>query len=243
MKHLKLFGLFNKISFKYIVITICVIGALASCDTLEKASLHGLNSGYYKFKSDTQNVYLDVTDEKIDIYHHTKHQPDKKQFLTIPLNTNDSLIFKPMVFKKQSLDIDITSIVLKYRPSVYGLPSQLTTDLNMALYVGWRHDYFNIKSKKDPLGRSNLKINNRGYDFGFFAGPGATLISPFTTQNTRTDEYSGMIIQTGIAGFIESNIASFGLAIGYDYLLNPDRKIWIYNNKPWLGFVVGIALN
>jgi hypothetical protein len=76
-----------------------------------------------------------------------------------------------------------------------------------------------------------------------FAGPGTTLISPFTTQNKRPDEYSAMIIQTGIAGFIELNMASFGFAVGYDYLLNPDRKIWIYNNKLWVGFIVGIALN
>jgi hypothetical protein len=38
-------------------------------------------------------------------------------------------------------------------------------------------------------------------------------------------------------------MASFGFAAGYDYLLSQDRKIWIYNNKPWVGFVVGIALN
>jgi hypothetical protein len=196
MKYFKLFGLFIKISYKYIVIAIGVNGVLSSCNILEEASLHGLNSGYYKLKSDnknTQNVYLDVTDEKIDVYHHIKLQPDKKQFLTIPLNTMDSLKFNPMVFKKQSLDVDITSIVLKYRPSVYGLPAQLTTDLNMAMYVGWRYDSYHIKSKKDPMGRSYHKISNRGYDFGFFSGPGTTLISPFTTQNKRTDEYSGMI--------------------------------------------------
>jgi len=76
-------------------------------------------------------------------------------------------MFNRMVFKKQSLDVDITSILLKYRPSVYGLPAQLTTDLNMALYVGWRHDYFHLMSKKDPLGRSYHKISNHGYDFGF----------------------------------------------------------------------------
>ena len=159
------------------------------------------------------------------------------------MNTSDTLIFNPMVFKKQSLDVDITSIILKYRSSVFGLPAQLTTDLNMALYVGRRHDNYHIRSKRDPLGRSYHKISNRGFDFGVFAGPGVTLISPFTTQNKRTDEYNGMIIQTGIAGFIESNVASFGLAIGYDYLLNSDQKIWIYNNKPWVGFIVGIALN
>ena len=95
----------------------------------------------------------------------------------------------------------------------------------------------------DPLGKSDHKINNWGYDFGLFAGPGATLISPFTTQNKVTDEYSAMIIQTGMAGFIESNMASFGIAIGFDYLLNSDREVWIYNKKPWLGFIVGIALN
>jgi hypothetical protein len=223
------------------------IGVLASCNTLEKASLHGLNSGYYKLESDTikaQSGYLDVTDEKIDVYHHIKQQPDKQPFLTIPLTTaTDSLVFSPMVFKKQSLDVDITSILLKYRPSVYGLPAQLTTDLNLALYVGWRYDSYYMKSKRDPLGRSYHKMSNRGYDFGVFAGSGTTLISPFTTQNKRAEEYSGMIIQAGIAGFIESNIASFGLAVGYDYLLSPDREVWIYNNKPWVGFVVGIALN
>ena len=62
MKHFKLFGLFIKISYRYIVFAIWVSGVLASCNTLEKASLHGLNSGYYKLKSDhldAQNVYLE----------------------------------------------------------------------------------------------------------------------------------------------------------------------------------------
>jgi hypothetical protein len=243
---LRLFGWLINISYKYLVVAIGVIGLFASCSTLENASIHGLNSGYYTFKSENkkaQHVYLDVTNEQIDVYHHLKRQPEKKQFLTIPFNTTDSLIFNPMIFKKQSLDVDITSIVLKYHPAVDGLPATLTTDLNMALYVGWRYDFYHLMSKKDPLGKRYYKISNKGYDFGFFAGPGATLISPFTTRNMKADEYSSMIIQTGIAGFIESNVASFGLTIGYDHLLNPDRKIWIYHNQPWVGFIVGIAFN
>ncbi len=235
-----------KMSYSYLVLAIWVAGHLVSCNTLEKASTHGLYSDFYTLKTENKEdrkVYLDVTNEGIDVYSSIKQQPDKIKFLTIPLNSTDSMLSRPLVFKKQSLDVDITSILLKYRPSVYGLRAQFTTDLNLAIYAGWRYDYFYIRSKKDPLGRNYHKISNRGYDFGVFAGPGTTLISPFTTQNKRSDEYSGMIIQTGIAGFIESNIVSFGLAIGYDYLLNPDRKIWIYNNKPWAGFVVGIALN
>ncbi|MFN7313494.1 MAG: hypothetical protein ACK5UI_08430 [Bacteroidota bacterium] len=246
MKYFSLFSFNVRNSNTYFVITIWLVGFLTSCNSLEKASTHGLNSGYYKLKTENKiarNVYLDVTNEQIDVYHHINRQPDQKQFMTIPLNKTDSTVFSPMIFIKKSVDVDITSIVLKYRPSVYGLPAQLTTDLNMALYVGMRYDYYHIMSKSDPLGRRSHQIRNRGFDFGFFAGPGTTLISPFTTRNKRTDEYNGMIIQAGIAGFIESNIASFGLAVGYDYLLNPDRNIWIYNHKPWVGFVVGIALN
>jgi hypothetical protein len=52
-----------------------------------------------------------------------------------------------------------------------------------------------------------------------------------------------MIVQMGIAGFFESSMASFGVAAGFDHLLNRDREIWIYNKKPWVGFVVGVALN
>jgi hypothetical protein len=231
---------------KYIIISVALIVFLTSCNTLEKSSMHGFNSGYYKLESkqkSDQNVYVDVTDEKIDVYHQTKKQPDTNPFLTIPLIPSDSIQISPVVFKKESLDIDITAILLKYRPSVYGLPGQMTTDFNIGLYAGWRYDSYKIVSRRDPLDKNHHKINNWGYDFGLFAGPGATLLSPFTTQNKVTDEYSGMIIQTGIAGFIESNLASFGIAVGFDSLLNSDREVWIYDKKPWVGFIVGIALN
>jgi hypothetical protein len=235
-----------KPNYKYKIIFVALIIFFTSCNTLEKASMHGFNSGYYQLESKQkieQNVYVAVTDEKIDVYHLTKKKPDTNAFLTIPLKPADSIQLNPVVFKKESLDVDITAILLKYRPSVYGLPGQMTTDFNVALYAGWRHDSFKIVSRMDPLGKNHTKINNWGYDFGFFAGPGTTLISPFTTQNEVIDEYSGMIIQSGIAGFIESNVASFGIALGFDSLLNSDRKVWIYNKKPWLGFIVGIALN
>lgn len=235
-----------KFSYTYTGISIMAIVLFASCKTIEKASIHGLHNGFYHLTTENksvQPVYLDVTNDKIDVYQHIKQQGVKKRLFTIPLQNTDSLLTDEMVFKKQSLDIDITSILLKYRPSIHGLPAQLSTDLNMALYIGWRYDKYRVTTKKDPLEKRKVKIGNLGYDLGFFAGPGASIINPFTTNNRRVDEYSGMIIQSGIAAFIESNVASFGIAIGYDHLLNPDRKIWIYHKKPWLGFVVGIALN
>jgi hypothetical protein len=208
--------------------------------------MHGFNSGYYKLASKNKNdqpVYADVTAEKLDVYQQVNKQPARKPFLSILLLPSDSLMFTPMVFHKTSLDIDITSVLLKLRPAVHGLQQQLTTDFNIAVYAGWRYDRYVVSGKKNPLGRHTTRINNLGYDFGVFAGPGVTLVSPFTTGNNRTDEYSGMIIQAGIAGFLETTVASFGVAAGYDHLANPDRKVWIYRNRPWVGFIVGIAIN
>lgn len=230
----------------HIVLLFLVTGFLASCKTLEQASLHGLTSGYYTLNTEykePQDVYLDVTEEQIDVYQHVNRKIDKEQLFNISPNTADSLPFQKLVFKKQSLDIDITSIILKYRPSVHGFSPQLNTDLNIGVYVGWRYDNFRVINKTNPMGKQKRIIGNMGYDVGFFAGPGATMINSFTTNNQRLDEYSGMIIQTGFATFLESNIASFGLSLGYDHLLNSGRKYWIYHNKPWVGFVVGIALN
>lgn len=235
-----------KSNSKYNIIPVAFAVFLTSCNTLEKVSMHGFNSGYYKLESKEkrdQNVYVEVTDEKIDVYQQTNKQPDANAFLTISLKPSDSIQISPVVFKKESLDVDITAILLKYRPSVQGLPGQMTTDFNIGLYGGWRHDSYKIVNSIDPLGKNHQKINNWGYDFGLFAGPGATIISPFSTKNKVIDEYSGMIIQTGIAGFLESNIASFGIAVGFDSLLNSDREVWIYDQKPWVGFIVGIALN
>jgi hypothetical protein len=238
-------NLMMKATKKYGIVPGLLLVLLGSCSVIEKASMHGLNSGFYTLEVKNKNkirVYADVTDEKIDVYQQVNKQPGKDAFLTIPLVLSDTMLFAPVVFKKAGLDIDITSVLLKYRPSVYALQPQLTSDFNLALYAGWRYDKHLVVAKKNPLGRQLTKIKSHGYDVGVFAGPGLSLVSPFTTQNLRTDEYSGMIIQTGIAAFIETNVASFGIALGYDQLMNADRKLWIYRNKPWVGFMVGIAL-
>jgi hypothetical protein len=227
--------------YLFILVTLALL--FTSCSTLEKASIHGFHSGYYKVSlqdQPTEKVYADISEDRIDLYHLRNKQPEKPAFRTI---NPDSLLNSKVVFIKNSLDIDITAVPLKYRPSVYGLPGQLTTDFNLAIYAGWRHDRYRMSNRMDPLGRQKRSMVSRGYDFGIFAGPAATSVSPFNTQNILADEYTGMTLQTGVAGFIETNIASFGLAAGMDYLLTADRAIWVYHNQPWVGFIVGVALN
>jgi hypothetical protein len=230
---------------KFIYLCTVIAILIVSCRVVERASVHGLNNGTYSLDSGGRSeneVYVDLNDKEIDLYRIHDGIADLTPFKKFPL-VADSQFSQKLVLKKQGLDIDITSVLMKYRPSVSGLPAQLSTDLNLALYAGWRRDLFTLENTQSPIGKYRCKISNRGYDVGVFAGPGATLISPFTTRGTRADEYNGMVIQAGLAGFLETNVASFGLAVGFDHLLSPDRNVWIYNRKPWVGFVVGVALN
>lgn len=218
---------------------------LFSCNTLQNASLHGFNSAFYQMEENNTKspVYVEVSDEKIEIFPVTNQQVVKEPTLSLKWQTNESTINHPLIFRKQGLDIDLTGILMKFRPQVSGIPTQLTADFNLAIYAGWRHDKFKVNLSETPTGKRQTKIGNFGYDFGFFFGPGATQITPGTTQNKIGLEYSGMIIQSGLAAFVETDLASFGLATGFDYLLSRDRPSWIYHKKPWLGLVVGIALN
>jgi len=218
---------------------------LNACSILERSSDHQFSSGYYKVKP-AQNghsrIYGTIESEQISIYA-SESDSGLKKLKTLYLLDTGELCHYPMVFSKQSLDIDITTILLKYRPSIKGLPAQMSVDFNAAIYAGWRFDHYYIKSKTDPLGKCRYKTINRGFDFGIFAGPGTTVVNPFSTRGIVVDEYNGMILQYGLAGFLESDVASFGFAVGSDYLVGPDSKNWIYTHKPWLGFIVGIALN
>lgn len=188
-------------------------------------------------------VYLDISEDDLSGYVVSNGVLEHSPTLQVSMLESDSLRLYPYRFIKKSLDIDITSNLFKFRPAIHGKPFQLLSDFNTALYVGWRRDIYSITSEKTPINKCQYRLRSRGFDVGFFAGPGVAAIGPFSTQNKIEDEYSGFVIQYGAAGFLESSFASFGLSAGFDYLLTDDRNIWIYNNKLWLGFIIGIALN
>lgn len=219
--------------------------SLNACNTLNKASVHGFKSGYYEMQANQKHrkVYVEISEEKLEVYPIQNNNISKAPEITVNMENPEKTKPGPFLFRKQGLDIDLTTILMKYRPSTGGLPPQLTTDLNMAVYTGWRRDKFRLNVKENPLGKTFPVIGHFGYDFGLFAGPGASQVTPSTTAGKTSLEYSSLILQAGMAAFLETDLASFGIALGYDYLVGPDRKIWIYRNKPWLGLVVGIALN
>jgi hypothetical protein len=228
-------------------IVYCILPVLVySCSVIEQSSKHDFENGHYRMirrDHETIPVYLTMDSGMMAVHTISADKVNTTATLKIDFNPGDSLCHYPLKFYRNSLDIDITTILMKYRFASKLLPQQLNTDFNGAIYAGWRHDWFQIKGKSDPLGVCRYNLRQRGFDFGLLGGITSVQMSPFTTGGIGTREYNAPALQYGFAVFAESNMASFGLATGFDYLLGSERNIWLYRNKPWVGFVVGLALN
>lgn len=233
------------IKITFLEFMVC-LAFFSSCTVFEKTSKHGFDSGIYSYRTQnglTNRVYLDVEGDSVTAFPLSGPILADQPLFGLSLLSPPQSGFYPEKFTKQSLDIDITTVVFKFRPGVQGLPAQFTTDFNAAMYAGWRHDNYRLQRGSPLIRKKRLEVTGRGFDAGVFAGPGTTLISPFVTQGEVVNEYNGMVFQFGVACFVESSVASFGIAGGMDHLFSHDRTIWIYQHKPWLGFIVGIALN
>ena len=101
--------------------------ALGSCSSLRRASTHALDSGAYSLRSGSgrpRPVYADVLEDRMDLYPRTGQQVDSNLLMRIPLREAEALDAVPVRLRKNSLDIDITTILLKDRPGVSGPVAQ-----------------------------------------------------------------------------------------------------------------------
>lgn len=151
-------------------------------------------------------------------------------------------INKDQLFIKHSFDIDVLTVPFKFRPIEAGLPRQLTTEFNGNVFVGYRLDRFRVIHKETPFGWKQT-YKHRGLSMGAFGGLGSTSITPWTTNNQITEEYYGFILSRGLAMMIGINNLTVGVGVGWDYLTDRDKEVWIYQNKPWYGLTLGLNLN
>ena len=220
-----------------------------SCSVIQKSNKNQFNNGFYIQKIDgkKQKVYIEIVDDTIRI-HPTQNFNHKliidtttapcffqKEIMTEPRQTTS--------FDKVSFDIDFFTIPLKFRPNQNDVPSQLNTTLNGAVYFGYRTDKYVLNYIANPLGKSDRLINHFGFSMGVFSGFGNTFMSPTNTNNILQQEYDGIVLSKGLAGIFAFNNITVGLALGFDNLLDKNKKIWIYENKYWLGLTFGLNLN
>jgi hypothetical protein len=220
-----------------------------SCVSLGKLSRHDFDSGFYKLKSPgslTSSVYTEVIEDSVILY--PVITEGKKDFP----NTSSSKGFKisrvkhddylyGSTFVSNSLDIDLTSIIFKSRHSRDDVPNQFSADLDIAVYAGFRKDFYKIVTPVHPFHEEKSYIRQIGLDLGIFAGIGSSPVNPTVTNNEVSQTYDAMIFQKGVAGFISINRFSVGLAVGFDNLADKNKSSWIYNQKPYMGLIISVS--
>lgn len=218
---------------------------LAGCTTIEQSTLHGLTEGKYTAKTDSgkQTFYAVFTEDSIQLFSILSYKPlkaDTNQVRSFCYTQSGANL--PPRLSKTSLDIDLTTALLKYRFKQSTIPNQANANLNLNLYAGWRKDYYSFHDQKSPLNRSRRKESHFQFDVGLFAGIGMTAMNPTVTNNQIDQEYDGIVFQKGVAGFIGMRRITLGLSLGFDNLLDANRHVWAYQQKPWIGLMLGINL-
>lgn len=235
------------IKLTLLITTFCVL--LSSCNVLQKNSKKEFNDDYYtqQIENKKQKVYISILDDTIQVYPtkilNNKLIVDTNYIVSLFQKEIKTGVNQSISFAKTSLDIDFFTIPLKFRPNTNDVPAQLNTNLNGAVYFGYRTDKYVMNYIKNPLGKLNRNINHFGFSIGAFTGLGNTFMSPTNTNNILQKEYDGIVWSKGLAGIFALNNFTMGLAFGFDNLLDNNNKIWIYQGKPWLGLAIGLNLN
>lgn len=202
-----------------------------SCASLTSLQESELQPGYYRYRepgTSSRKVYLDVKDDSTVLY-------DANEKIIAPATGSQT-------FQKSSMDVDVLVVTFKMRPIASGFPRQLTADFNGNIFFGYRSDWYKSRSVKTPAGITK-KFRHRSLSAGAFTGIGNTSVTPGTTHYQTTDEYNGLIVSRGLSAMVGINKITVGLGVGWDYLTDRDRDIWIYQNKPWYGLTLSLNLN
>jgi hypothetical protein len=224
--------------------------ALHGCSFIKNTPKYGFSEGYYQshlFHKKEKKVYVVPTEDTIKVYTAKSLQKavvDTTQSIKIAFPPNQKPAqFLAYQFRKNSVDIDVLTIPFKYRPAVNGFPRQLNATFNGAVYLGYRSDIYRLRYTQTPLRVFKRNVTHYGYSFGLFNGIGTARIDEYVTNNGIAIQYDGAVNLTGVNIIVGVEKVSIGLATGVDYLLDKNRKYWVNNGKPWLGFSFGLNLN
>lgn len=209
---------------------------LAGCRAARTGS--SLEPGFYRIQ---HPAALGLPNEKIFV------RDEDSLRLTVP-GTDRTFVravnrYPHVGLYQKSFDVDVFTIPFKIRPARAGLPPQLNSNFNAAVYLGRRIDFYQLSTQRIAPGLEYRTLRSRGLGYGVFGGIGSSLINGSVTRGVVQTEYDGVIVDTGAAAIYDARIFNIGLAVGFDILLDRNRSQWIYSGKPWFGVLFGLNLN
>lgn len=143
----------------------------------------------------------------------------------------------------REFDFDIFTLPFKVRPAREGVPTQLNTTFNAALYFGRRIDFFHLNRHRSPVGRTAPLIRTVGVGYGLFTGLGSSFITPDLTHGHAPTDYEGLVLHSGGAVIYDARVFNVGAAVGLDQLRGADARYWLYQRRLWFGLLFGLNLN
>ncbi len=221
----------------------------SSCGINSHSSKYSFSDGYYISKLDGKKYkkyYVVTGSDSIKVYPASisKQLADTVRSITFLFPPHiQPKDFKNKTFSTQNFDLDLITVIFKYRPPVPDYPAQLNTNFNGAFYVGYRKDSYILSYNNTPLRVANRQITHHGYSFGGFAGFGAARIDEFVTLDRIDYEYDGVVFTTGVASELALNKINFVMLSGVDFLTDKNSKVWVNNKKIWFGLGIGLNLN
>lgn len=237
-----------KMAKLYQFIFLCTL--MSSCLTPKTALEYEIEEGFYNSKIFGQNekVYLDNERDSLYVFpiskdgQYYKLDTGRRKALIFPQKLSE-ISFNDNYFTTHGLDIDVIAIPFKYRFPVSTQPQQLSSNLNVSLYGGYRTDYYSFKYRKNKFGQYERNTRHYGLSFGGFSGFGSSPVTPWFTNDMITEEYDGLVWSNGVVVSLGIDRLNLGAALGWDRLLDSNSSVWIYQSKPWLGLVIGININ
>jgi hypothetical protein len=225
----------------------CFALLCGSCGMFKPSAKTAFVDGTYKQISNntSRKVFVDINGDSLLVHPYVSDGSrvfSKKPEQILPFEVPEPDDHQS-VFSKSSYDMDFITIPLKYRFGAKGVPPQLNANLTGALYLGYRTDRYAVKYNSNPLQKSLRSITHFGFSVGLYTGLGNTFMSATNTAKQIEQEYDGLVWTKGISGIIGLNSFTVGLTLGFDNLLDKNRKVWVYESKPYIGFALGLNLN
>ena len=234
-------------SLKYVLIM--YVSGITGCTALNNSSKYNFADGYYYSRLNnkkTDKYYVVTGSDSIKVYPSSikKQIADTVKSVTLLFPPHEKpSAFSNYSFKTQSFDLDVLSILFKYRPAVNGFPPQFNVNFNGALYMGYRKDIYSLSYKQNPLHTQVRTITHYAYSIGGFAGLGMARIDEYVTLNRINYEYDGAVLTGGLAAILGFNRFNFGITGGIDYLGDKNGYLWVNQTKPWVGMSISLNLN
>jgi hypothetical protein len=239
---------------KFIYIILPAFFVLSSCASLHNSSKYEFRDGIYNTKLFSKRaqdeVYVFRIDEDTLVICPVIEFPDSTAILVKKKTVYTGLQKKfkdgesRHTFYKPSFDIDAITLPLLFRPATDGIPNQLESGFNGAIFLGYRTDVYIVDYDRTPFNNYKQSVKHYGTSTGLFLGIGSTIIDTNTTKNIYLNkDYEGMTLIYGLGVNTAIENINFGISIGLADLLDKNHEYWLFEGKPFIGFTLGINLN